>query len=116
MVLRRVWKNIVLTTTLFPSLFVSRCRIVIARSLSWLGRSWDNNDLTGISDHVSWASLVLYSWHRQSVVFRMSSFDSLLLIFDSSSVNVLGCDSDGAVAEIVVGFGRIEMFKIFRGS
>ena len=105
-----------LTATLFPSLFVSRCRIVIARGLSWLGRSWDNNDLTGISDHVSWASLILNSWDGQSVVFRMSSFDSLLLIFDSSSVNVLGCDSDGAIAQVVVGFGSIEMFKIFRDS
>ena len=107
-----------LTATLFPSLFVSRCRIVIARGLSWLGRSWDNNDLTGISDHVSWASLVLYSWHRQSVVFRMSGFDPLLLIFDSSSIDVLGCDSDGAVAQVVVGFCSIKMFEIFslRGS
>ena len=89
---------------------------MIARSLSWLGRSWDNNDLTGISDHVSWASLILYSWDRQSVVFRMSSFDPLLLIFDSSSIDVLGGHSDGAVAQVVVGFGSIEMFKIIRGS
>lgn len=96
LVVCRVWKHSLISV--WP-IFLNFNWIVLARGLLWYSFSWDRNDYI-INDLVFRALRILNSRDGQSVVFRMSSIDSLIFLFDSTSINILDSDSDSSVSKV----------------
>jgi hypothetical protein len=87
---------------------------VLARGLHRCSFSWDRNNDSFVSDHISWALSILYSRDAQSVVFRMSSSKSLIISLNSTSVNILDSNSDGAVSEVLGSLNSINVSESIR--
>lgn len=103
-----VWKHAVI------AFFLNLNWIVLARGLRRCSFSWDRNNDSFVSDHISWALSILNSRDAQSVVFRMSSSKSLIISLNSSSVNILNSNSNSSITKVLGSLNSINVSESIR--